>query len=206
MIKAVIDSLDLHGPEVRYTFIVQKSHYDKYDLLTKLSSMVRSPNIIVLDGMTEGAAATALLAKHIIDSDVPLIIANSDQVIDWDSIVFKSVLRRNNPIALFTDEQKNPKWSFAKIENGMVTEVAEKNPISEYASVGIYGWSKGSDYVKYAEQMIEKDVRVNNEFYICPVYNEAIQDGLKVIPYFVDSMHGLGTPEDLEEYLRSNND
>jgi hypothetical protein len=83
--------------------------------------------------------------------------------------------------------------------------VAEKNPISQIANVGIYGWSKGSDYVKYAQRMIEKNIRTNNEFYIAPVYNEAIADEKIVMPYFVDAMYGVGTPEDLEGYVRAIN-
>jgi dTDP-glucose pyrophosphorylase len=96
----------------------------------------------------------------------------------------------------------HPKWSFIKTdENNVATEVAEKNPISNIATCGIYYYRKGSDFVRYAEQMIEKDIRVNNEFYICPVYNELIQDDKKLIPFFVNKMHGLGTPEDLQKYL-----
>ena len=66
-------------------------------------------------------------------------------------------------------------------DEGYVTEVAEKKPISNNATVGIYWWKKGSEYVKYAEQMIKKDIRTNNEFYVCPVFNEAIKDNKKII-------------------------
>ena len=100
----------------------------------------------------------------------------------------------------------HPKWSFAKTdENGIISEVAEKNPISNNATAGIYYWKNGSDYVKYAEQMIEKDIRVNNEFYVCPVYNEAIQDGKQIYNHMIPSenMWGLGTPEDLTYYLEN---
>ena len=86
---------------------------------------------------------------------------------------------------------------------GFVTEVAEKKPISDLATVGIYYWRKGSDYVKYAEQMIDKNIRVNSEFYVCPVFNEAIQDNKKVRTYNIDKMWGLGTPEDLEYFLKN---
>jgi dTDP-glucose pyrophosphorylase len=100
----------------------------------------------------------------------------------------------------------HPKWSFAKLQdNGLVSEVAEKNPISDNATVGIYYWKNGSDYVKYAEQMISKDIRVNNEFYVCPVYNEAIQDNKKIKINEIKKMWGLGTPEDLEYYLKNYN-
>jgi hypothetical protein len=102
-------------------------------------------------------------------------------------------------MALFLANEN--KWSYAKIKNNRIIEVAEKVVISNNASTGIYGWAKGSDYVKYAEQMIDKNIRVNNEFYICPVYNEAIQDNKRILPIFIEKMHGLGTPEDLQLYL-----
>ena len=98
----------------------------------------------------------------------------------------------------------HPKWSFAKVdEQGLVTEVAEKNPISDIATVGYYYWKKGRDFVKYAEDMIVNDIRVNNEFYVCPVFNQAIQDGKKIRTFDIDKMWGLGTPEDLKYYLEN---
>ena len=98
----------------------------------------------------------------------------------------------------------HPKWSFAKVnESGFVEEVAEKNPISDNATVGYYYWKHGSDFVKYAEQMINKDIRVNNEFYVCPVFNQAIESGLKISAFEAEKMWGLGTPEDLTFFLNS---
>ena len=85
----------------------------------------------------------------------------------------------------------------------MVTEVAEKKPISNIATCGIYWYRRGSDFVKYADQMIEKDIRVNGEFYIAPVYNELIKDGKTLIPFYVHEMWGIGTPEDLRHYLEN---
>jgi NDP-sugar pyrophosphorylase family protein len=196
MIKAVIDSLNIDG---NYIFIVQKEHSVKYHLQDVLDEFVPGCKIVEIDGLTDGAARTTLAAKDLINNDAPLLIANSDQVIIWDSLVFTSLLRSRDAIALF--KANDPKWSFAQINGGMVTKVAEKEVISDNASVGVYGFQHGSDYVKYAEQMIEKNIRTNNEFYICPVYNEAINDGHIVIPYFVEEMHGIGTPEDLEAYL-----
>ena len=102
-------------------------------------------------------------------------------------------------------EATHPKWSFAKLdEDGFVSEVAEKKPISNIATAGVYYWKRGSDYVKYAEQMINKDIRTNNEFYVCPVYNEAIDDMKKIKVFPIDKMHGLGTPEDLGRFDDSN--
>jgi HAD superfamily hydrolase (TIGR01509 family) len=199
MIQKVVENIGIPG---NYIFIVQAEHYKKYDLQNSLTKLVPGCKIIQVDGVTDGAARTALLAKQYIDNQRPLIIANSDQLLDWDSSEFISQLLEigsDGNMALFLANED--KWSYAKIKNNRVVEVAEKVVISNNASTGIYGWAKGSDYVKYAEQMIEKNIRVNNEFYICPVYNEAIQDNKRVLPMFVDAMYGLGTPEDLEKFL-----
>lgn len=196
MIKRVVDSLNIDG---QYIFIVQKEHSVRYHLQDVLDEIVPGCKIVEIDGLTDGAARTTLAAKDLINNDTPLLIANSDQVIIWDPFAFSSLLHSVDAMALFSANET--KWSYAVIDGGRVTRVAEKEVISNNASVGIYGFQHGSDYVKYAEQMIDKDIRTNNEFYICPVYNEAIADGRTVIPYFVDEMHGVGTPEDLEAYL-----
>lgn len=198
MIEAVVNSLGIDG---NYIFIVQKEHSVQYHLLDVLDSIAPGCSIVELDGPTDGAARTALTASHLIDNDRPLIIANSDQIVDWQSKIFSNLVNSWNVVALF--EADDPKWSFAKIENNLITEIAEKKVISNSASVGIYGWAKGSDYVKYAKLMIARDIRTNNEFYIAPVYNGAIADGQKVHPFFVEKMYGTGTPEDLATYLEA---
>jgi hypothetical protein len=105
---------------------------------------------------------------------------------------------------LVTFTSTHPKWSFAKVDaNGLAVEIAEKNPISDIATVGYYYWKHGSDFVKYAESMIEKNIRVNNEFYVCPVFNQAIGDKKEIRTHNVLGMWGLGTPEDLNFYLEN---
>lgn len=200
MIKLVSENINM---DANFIYIVQKSHREKYNLDTLLNLVSPGCKIVEVDGITEGAAVTTLLAKEHINNDSPLIMANSDQFIDWDSNEFMYKMSETNADGgIVTFKATHPKWSFAKLdENGYVTEVAEKNPISDIATVGIYYWSKGSDYVKYAEQMIEKNVRVNNEFYVCPVFNEAIGDGKKIRTFEIQTMWGLGTPEDLNVYL-----
>ena len=161
--------------------------------------------LVEINGLTEGAACTALLSKESINNDEELIIANSDQWINWNNHHFLSFLRDNNADGgIVTFEATHPKWSFAKIdEKGLVTEVAEKKPISNIATVGFYYWKHGSDFVKYAEQMIDNEIRVNGEFYVCPVFNEAIKDCKAIRTFDVDGMWGLGTPEDLNYYLEN---
>ena len=198
MIAQVVRNLNLQG---KYIFLVQKAHYEKYDLQGMLSMIAPGCEIVQIDGVTEGAACTVLKAKEFIDNSEPLIISNSDQWIKWNS--FETISSFNDADGgILTFKSVHPKHSFAKVGgDGFVTEVAEKNPIYSDATVGIYHWKRGSDWVKYAEQMIEKNIRTNNEFYVCPVYNEAIQAGLKIKSSLVDEMWGMGTPEELNNFL-----
>lgn len=202
MIKAVVDSLGIDG---HYIFIVQKEHSVQYHLLDVLDSIAPGCSIVELDGPTDGAARTALTASHLINNNSPLIIANSDQIVKWQPAAFQW-LNRNVDGVTVVFEASDPKWSYVETSGILVTKVAEKEAISNEANVGIYGWNHGSDYVKYAEQMIAKDVRTNGEFYIAPVYNEAIADGKKIVTFTVEEMHGVGTPEDLNTYLEAQND
>ena len=200
MIATVVDNLNLQG---QYIFLVQKSHYEKYDLKGMLSMIAPGCEIVQIDGVTEGAACTVLTARELIDSDEQLVIANSDQWIKWNSLeTISSFNDKDSNGGILTFNSVHPKHSFAKVDgNGWVSEVAEKNPISNNATVGIYHWKHGSDFVRYADQMIAKNIRTNNEFYVCPVYNEAIKDGKKFKASRVDEMWGMGTPEELTNYL-----
>lgn len=201
MIELVVKNLNI---DANYIFIVQKSHYEKYNLAEMLNQVKPGCKIIQVDGVTNGAACTTLLAKSLIDCDQPLVIANSDQYIEYDSNEFMySVANENVDGALLVFNSHHPKWSYARLEGDIVVEVAEKRVISDLATVGVYYWKRGSDYVRYAEQMISKNIRTNNEFYICPVYNEAILDGKKISIKGVKKMWGLGTPEDLGVFLRN---
>jgi len=147
-----------------------------------------------------------LLAKEFIDNSDSLLIANSDQFIDWNSgETIYSFMASEVDGGIVTFESSHPKWSFVKVDDeGFVLEVAEKKPISNLATVGIYFWKTGSDYVKYAEEMIDRDIRTNGEFYVCPVYNQAINDNKKIRTKSVTKMWVLGTPEDLKYFLENN--
>ncbi len=200
MIQWVIESLKLEG---NYIFIVQKEHQEKYNINSVLKILKPNCKIIELDHITEGAACTTLLAKKFINSSNPLIIANSDQYILWNSIksMYNFNLKKIDG-GILTFEAIHPKWSYAKVDkNNMVSEVAEKKVISKNATVGVYYWKKGSDYIKYAESMIKKNIRIKNEFYVCPVYNEAIRKKKRIIIDKVKEMHGLGTPDDLNNFI-----
>jgi HAD superfamily hydrolase (TIGR01509 family) len=200
MIQQIVENLNI---DAHFIFIVQKEHYLKYNLHQLLKLITPECDICLVDGLTEGAACTTLKAKVVINNNEPLVIANSDQIIEWNSNEFMYAMTAPEIDAgILTFRSTHPKWSFAKVgEDGFVTEVAEKKPISDIATVGVYYWKHGKDYVKYAEQMIANNIRVNGEFYVCPVFNEAIADGKKVKTFDVPRMWGIGTPEDLQVYL-----
>ena len=204
MIQLVVENLNI---KANYVYVVQKEHREKYNLDTLLNLITPNCKIVEVDKLTEGAACTALLAKEYINKDTPLFFANSDQFVEWDSNEFLYKMNETNADGgIVSFRATHPQWSFAKIdEQGLVTEVAEKNPISDIATVGYYYWKKGSDFVKYAEDMIEKDIRVNNEFYVCPVFNQAIEDCKEIRTFDIPKMWGLGTPEDLKYYLENYN-
>ena len=202
MIQVVIENLNI---DANFIYVVQKEHREKYNLDALLSLLTPGCKIVETNGLTEGAACTALLAKEYINNKYPLFFANSDQFVDWDSNEFFYKMNESGVDGgIVSFNATHPKWSFAKIDSqGFVTEVAEKNPISNIATVGFYYWRHGSDFVKYSEQMISKNNRVNNEFYVCPVFNEAIADGKKIKTFNVKGMWGLGTPEDLDYFLKN---
>ncbi len=206
MIERVLENLKYK--EMRTVIVARSSH------LAQESEMVDwfDSNGIKLahcDKLTEGTACTVLLAREHIDLDAPLIIANSDQIVDFDIEAFvRDCLDRglDGSILCFKDSERNPKWSFAKTTaNGLVEEVKEKEVISDMATVGIYLFTKGRYFIDAAMDMIVHNDRVNGEFYTCPAYNYAIKQGLKIGIYEVkeQAMHGIGTPEDLAAYTEN---
>jgi len=202
MIQVVVENLNI---EAHYIFIVQQEHYEKYNLKYLLNLIAPGCDIVQVNGVTEGAACSTLLAKDYINNDRPLVMANSDQYVEWNSNECMYAFTADEiDGGIVTFEASHPKWSYAKLgADGFVSEVAEKKPISNEATVGIYYWKQGSDYVKYAEDMIAKNIRVNNEFYVCPVFNQAIEDGKKIKVKRVTKMWGIGTPEDLDNFLKN---
>ena len=203
MIERVIEGLDIEG---NYVFIVQKEHIEKYHMDVTLRNIVPNCDIVVLNEVTEGQACSALLAESQINNDDELLIVNCDNYFLWEAETF--VDRVNTGVfdaMLFTfkDDSGNSSWSYAEVsDEGHVVRVAEKEAISDTALAGAFYWRKGSDFVHYAKKMIENDVRVNDEFYISPVFNEAINDGRIVCDYNILDMRSMDTPSDLDDFKK----
>jgi UDP-N-acetylglucosamine diphosphorylase / glucose-1-phosphate thymidylyltransferase / UDP-N-acetylgalactosamine diphosphorylase / glucosamine-1-phosphate N-acetyltransferase / galactosamine-1-phosphate N-acetyltransferase len=206
MIVRLIENLAYPG--ANFILIARQEHIDQEAELIKFIKDNYGAKFISIDKLTEGTACTVLFAHDFINNDNPLLIANSDQLVDVDISTFiddANTRKLEGSILCFEDPELNPKWSFAKINsNSLVVEVKEKEAISKYATVGIYYFRKGSFFVNSAIDMIVRNDRVNNEFYTCPVYNYLLKDSNKKVGIYVikrEAMHGLGTPEDLETYL-----
>ncbi len=207
MIELVIDNLR-PSKEHRFIFICQAEHTRDYPLRKILEKRAPECKIIEVMNVTEGAACTVLLAKEFINNQDQLMIANCDQYIDVNINEYIAVLDDASVDGLImTMKAYDDKWSFIKLnERGEITLVVEKKVVSDEATVGIYNYQHGSDFVDAAENMIAKNLRVNNEFYVAPAYNEMIEGGGCIKYFNIGSlghgMFGLGTPEDLAIFLR----
>jgi NDP-sugar pyrophosphorylase family protein len=192
----------------RFYFLCLGEHLARYPRLAlTLRELAPNCEIIPVSGVTEGAACTVLLARSFINDDQPLLLANSDQ---WVAAPIDDFLARTDQPGLdgliMTFWADHPKWSYCRRRpDGTVSEVVEKQVVSNDATVGIYHFARGADFVRGADAMIARNFRVNNEFYVAPVYNELLAAGARVevftIP--VSDMHGLGVPEDLAIFQRT---
>lgn len=205
MIMRVLDNLKVDN--AHYIIILQKTYLENEKKLCEQISKDYNVSFVSVESLTEGTACSVLHARELIDNDIPLMIANSDQIIDIDINDYINDCKNRNldgSILCFTDKEKSPKWSFVKMNNELIVEVKEKEVISDIATVGIYLFSKGSLFVDSAIDMIAKNDRVNNEFYTAPAYNYAIKNGAKIGCFLMnfDDMHGIGTPDDLQKYIK----
>ncbi len=201
MLQCVVDNLKFK--DARYIFLLRKEHIEKYDMESMVRNFADNVEVVVVDSLTEGAACTALLAKDLINTDDELLIANSDQIIEYCPENFEMMRQWTSADGIvFTFHDTHPKWSFVKLDDdGKVTQVVEKKPISNIPTCGIYYYRTGKLFVDCAEEMIKDNERVNNEFYIAPVYNRLIAKNKVLLPFFVEKMHGVGDPESFNQYL-----
>ena len=192
--------------DARYIFIVQQAHIDEFQIDQLVTSIIPDAKVISVNGVTDGAARSVLLAQKYIDNKFPLIVINSDNIIRWNNEKFNEILKDANidgAIFTFSPNDDSSKWSFVTTKDGLITKVAEKERISDTATAGLYFWSTGESFVRAASEMINLDIRTNNEFYLAPVFNQNIGYGQRIVPFEVDEMWGVGTPEDLQIYIEA---
>lgn len=207
MIVRVLENLS--SVDANFILIARAEHLAaEKDLVRQIEGDYRV-KFISIDSLTEGTACTLLFARKLISNQHPVLIANSDQIVDLNIKDFVDDAKHrglDGSILTFIDNERNPKWSFVKINSeGNVIEVREKVAISNFATVGIYYFAEGQILVDSIIEMIIKNDRVNGEFYTCPVYNLLIKSNKTIGIFNIEkaSMHGIGTPEDLNEYIFS---
>jgi NDP-sugar pyrophosphorylase family protein len=204
MIQLVIANLTPSVPH-RFHFLIQRAHDADYALGARLGTWAPGATVTPIDGITEGAACTVLLARGLIDSEDPLMIANCDQYIDADIDAYLAAMGDADGL-IMTMWADDPKWSFVRRNgSGRVVQVVEKEVVSNEATVGIYNFRRGRDFVGGADAMIAADQRVNGEFYVAPVYDRLIAEGARIECFGIggigSGMHGLGVPADLDAFL-----
>lgn len=200
MIIRAIESLGFG--DARYLFVVLKNHYT--DLIkTEIGKHVAC-EFKEIDQITEGPACSALLFEDEINNDDELIIANCDQIMEWDAASFMMNSRMNDGTVV-TYHETTDKNSYARIDShGRVVEIREKQVISNISLNGIHYWKRGKFFVSSAKQMIASNDRApNGEFYIAPTYNYMIKSGLTVGIYHIPNQmhHAVGVPDDLEKFI-----
>lgn len=204
MVKLVIANLMPDCPH-RFHFLIQRAHDQNYGLATLLSQWVPGCTVTMIDGVTDGAACTTLLARALIDNDDALMIANCDQYIDADINRYLAALGEADGL-IMTMTADHPKWSFVRRDAvGRVVQVVEKQVVSNEATVGIYNFRRGRDFVRAADAMIAGNKRVNGEFYVAPAYDMLIGAGARIECFGIGTdgagMYGIGTPQDLDLFV-----
>lgn len=209
MIERVLENLMVDRFITPHLIIRSEFETIYKETLSQIKERWPAISITCVSEQTQGTACTVLALNDNIEPDIPLVIANSDQLIDENFSKFLSFsLDRSRStdgtIMVFEDMTRNPKWSFVKLDKtGYVIETKEKQPISRLASVGIYFFLTSSSFFSAAKHMISEQDLINGEYYVCPVYNYLIQAKKRINVFKIEKrqMVGLGTPEDLESFL-----
>ena len=208
--KTIVEwSIETLGIDGNYIFCCKKEHIEKFKIDKLLKKIIPDCKIVSIDYQTKGTAQSVLEAIKLIDNDDELIISDTDHYLNWNSEFFNKEIRKKDIdgcVMVFPEEYTSKKASYVKIDgDGYVIKSAEKQPISKIATVGVHYFKKGSDFVKYANQMIDNGLEFNNEFYVTPVYNLFVKENKKIITFPVKKMWALGSPEEVSIFLKEFN-
>jgi NDP-sugar pyrophosphorylase family protein len=202
LVELVVRNLRPRQPH-EFVFICRAEHVQKFALGDVLRLIAPGCQVVTMAKPTAGALCSVLLGLEHLQHDGELVIANADQ---WVDVPIDDFIARARGAGwdggIMTFPNTHPRWSYARIEDDRVVTVAEKQPISRHATVGIYYFKRGIDFVHAAERMLLKNASIGGEFYVAPVFNEFILDGRHVGHFPIDAgqMHGLGTPEEVERF------
>jgi dTDP-glucose pyrophosphorylase len=205
LVQRVVENLSLLQESQNHLIaLVQKEENRRYHTGEVLGLLAKGCTVLEVPAPTAGAACSALLAVEHIDNDEPLVIFNGDQVIDVDlRPLIGQFVERDLDGGIIVFQAVHPRWSYVRCnDEGFVIETAEKRPISNLATAGIYYFKRGADFVTAAKEMIRKDAAVEGNFFVCPSYNEMIlrqaKIGVATIPR--QAYFSLANPKGVEAY------
>lgn len=205
MIEHVINNYDTIKKEKQFIFIVNSEECKKYHLDNVLNLLTdNNCKIIKIDNQTKGAACSVMMAIEYINNDIPLIIANADQLFD-DNLADIISNFQDVDGGVITFNSIHPRWSYARVdEDKYIVETAEKRPLSKHAIAGLFYFKHGVDFINSAMKMIKKDASVNELYYISPTLNEMVLQNKKLIIQEIsnDKYHTFYTPQKIQEYER----
>lgn len=205
MIEWVVENLNGISDEKIFIFVVRESDCKAYylDDVLKLVTNNRC-EIIKVESDTQGAACSCLMAAPYIDDESPLLICNGDQIIQENlDGIFSSLSKTGNDAGVLCFKTSHPRWAFVRLDaKKKVVEASEKRPISQHAVAGMYYFAQGRDFVKGAMQLIRKDARVNERFYVAPVLNELVLEGKQIVSYNIKSTnyHTFYSPQKIKDF------
>ena len=202
MLELVIDNYKDLNPK-HFIFVFAEDECMKFHLDSSARILTTSGNVIKLRSQTAGALCTCLMAIEYINNDDPLIIANSDQIIEVDyTEIIKTFETNDDDAGVITFPSIHPRWSYVRKEGSMVIEVAEKRPISRDAVAGFYYYRKGRDFIEAAKQALRKGNSLEENYYISASINELILMGKKVSAYSIEKKQykSFYSPDKIKEY------
>lgn len=208
MIEAVIKNLLTgfsYDEDFTLNFVVNKKQLDLNYLYSIIGNFLpkNKYNIIDVDYVPNGPAESCFIGLKHISPDEELIIVNCDQIIeDFYYGCFQSFCKLHNlDGCLGVFNSISPKNSYVKINsNNLITEVKEKQVISNIATNGFHWFKKAQYFSDAFNKMKEKKDTFNLEYYVAPSYNYLIENGGKVMPYYFNLHFPIGTPPDFEFY------
>lgn len=197
-----VDSLPL-ALSKKLVFIGLEEHKVDWDLESKIYDLYGKTyhiEFVWLKEVTRGQSETVLRAQECINFNEPLVIYNIDTAFKSRTLAQKLKKNDANILGSFFSDKTN--YSYARLNtNGIVVEVREKEVISEHALTGLYHFRKSADFFTLAEEAIQHNETIKNEFYIAPLYNKLIAQNQQVMVDQVSKFTVLGTPEELKDFM-----
>lgn len=204
LVQVVLDSLaELRKQAARVIVTIQREEDRKHHTGAVIRLIEPRADVVLIDE-TAGAACSALLAIEHIDANAPLVIINGDQLLRADlPQILDGFVNQDLDGGIVVFEAVHPRWSYVRCDaDGYVVETAEKRPISNLATAGIYYFKRAGDFLSATMSMIKKNAHVGNNYFVCPAYNELVLNqgriGIAKVPK--SAYISLHNPEGVHAY------